>query len=1629
MKPEASAPTTPRKKPPSTGAGPGGSTASSSGGSAGGGRRGLGLRQGLTAPGGDKPMLGGMGDKPTLGPRQGLGPRAGLGAKMGMGMAGGMDKPVLGGAGGPGDRRPTLGAGSNRPEPAPVAYAGATAPPRSVSFTDTAPIEDFSEDMALNDVFADPTPPADPASAIDDDFALPDSDLFDERSEAGPLANSVPDFSFDDDPPAAPAPQIGDFTFDSDEDTGGGAASALRPDYAQSPPAMDFSEDFGEDPFDFGGNPTSQKESGGPTLGDNLFDSQGGSEDLFGGGGDDLFSSPSQAEDLFGDTEPSGVLPVNAEGGSLFDDEAPGTPGGMFDGEQDPFANLFNDSPGPDSDLAGDQPRDLFFEDASAAKVGGVIEDDLFGGGSNPAESRSIPISVSGEDDLFGGSGDDLFGADSAPNPSQQSAFSPTINKQTDDGLFGNDGNSNDLFGDDDLFAEPTNNDAGLSPGFANPNDGGGLFDVPVAENGNDDLFSGTDSGGLDLDANSDLDAPLNGGLDLNGGDLFGDSDRSQGMFETASSDDGGLFGGAGNNDDLFGGDTSDDLFGGGDLSGALGAVDMTTDNFGANGASHSGGLFDGDSAPSGGGGLFESPDSGSDTMFDFGGSADSVITEPDATFLNSGDNDLFGGQEERDPFADDGGFASGGDDLFGGTTDSGSFGALEPARATSQSSQDFSDDGGSLFGDFSAAEEERDDIRLPLNTDSLPDDLFGDGNGDGALFESSGQSFNALACEEPNPISIPEPQSNYSSVENDPQGHEDLFGEGDDLFGGGHVQADDNPPPLDLDFPMPGDAPIFMASGEPASAPVEPAPESLFGESSDGSDLFDDGLDAPLDFAIPEPSDEPAQESIEAREDTFSPPPSEGMQSAFETEPISFDIPDNGEFRSESNTFDLPEPVSTAAPVAVSATEPVEEEDDLMGIFDSTMPTIEEDPPLEIAIPEADSVAPVAAAPELDIDIPVDFGSGEDLFEPSLERAPSIEEPVPGFEEPVYVEPEPVDLLSAEEKAEIAQTTQADNLEASLTAADAASRIAAYRKALEEYPDNLVLRTRLADIHLKYGLLEDAVVQYRQVLRRNPDSKPLLHRVIQAEFWNENYTEAGDSLLALAKLHLKHGEQHEALDTLQSVLSLDPLHFEARKELVSVFTALDDSKLAAHHLRQLAETALTKGEVQGAISAFQQLLEISADPTFEERLAQIYEGQGDVVKALSSFQSLVGRYRAEERWEEAARVTERIVELAPDQLEDREALISLYQRLGHSGQAVEQQFQLARRYQERRDLERAISLYEEVLRYQVDNHEARRYLVDAYLDAGRVGAALEQAEALTEHYLDTKDHNTAIYLYSRLVDADPENVELQERLVKFYGLAGDPENAKSRWIGIADLHERNGRYERAAEAVQKALEFDESQLDLLYRLALLYAEKIKDNQSALTALRKLFQLAPDRTDAVKMYIDLLLKEEQVSEAGQVLQRLEQAGGESVEIKANVIALLKSSVEANPADLKARFNYGELCYHLGDLDHAIEQFQQTRKHPDFELMSYNMLGLCFASKRGYMMLDLAIKQFQKGLESKGRSEQDYLEIRYNLAMVQYQNGRAKDALAELKECYNVDIAYRDVRSWIQKIEGELASGS
>jgi len=636
----------------------------------------------------------------------------------------------------------------------------------------------------------------------------------------------------------------------------------------------------------------------------------------------------------------------------------------------------------------------------------------------------------------------------------------------------------------------------------------------------------------------------------------------------------------------------------------------------------------------------------------------------------------------------------------------------------------------------------------------------------------------------------------------------------------------------------------------------------------------------------------------------------------------------------------------------------------------------------------------------------------------------PDVAEPAP-LEVPVS---ETLCSLAVESEFAHEQILEARKIREKLGGADVTTAIGAYRRAVEESPDNLMLRTDLADIHLRYGLLDDAVMQYRQILMRKPESIALRHRLADAFLWNAEYEEAASTFLELAELHVRNGREADAVDIFQSVLSLDPNHFLARRRLVDRFSGLGQKNLAVHHLRQLAEIALARGTVEEAIGAFQQLMTLSDDATFQERLAQVYESQGEVAQALVNYRALALRYRESQMWDEAMGVTEKLVALDPDNLADRHALIELYEKLDRADRVLEGRFELGCRHEDQGAVSEATVLFEQVLEKDPAHHEARRRLVDCHLRSGDLAAALRNSQPLTELYLETQDTGPAIELYRRLTQADPKSLDLRRRLLEFYEMAGRHDDVLEQLLVLADLHEASGREREAVQVLQRALEVAPTRDDLHYRLARLYDEKLGSLPGALNEFRKVFELNPGHSEAMDRYARLLMEQRKAREAAEVLNRLVETQPEAGEASRDrILSEYKERIAAEPTDWTTRFVYGEVCYFLNRVEDAVEQFQKTRSDRDHELRSYNMLGLAFARNPRFG-LDLAVRQFRRGLETKGHAEQDYLELRYNLAMLLYQNHRMQEALTELKDILAVDVAYRDVDEWVRLLQEEIAGG-
>ena len=129
---------------------------------------------------------------------------------------------------------------------------------------------------------------------------------------------------------------------------------------------------------------------------------------------------------------------------------------------------------------------------------------------------------------------------------------------------------------------------------------------------------------------------------------------------------------------------------------------------------------------------------------------------------------------------------------------------------------------------------------------------------------------------------------------------------------------------------------------------------------------------------------------------------------------------------------------------------------------------------------------------------------------------------------------------------------------------------------------------------------------------------------------------------------------------------------------------------------------------------------------------------------------------------------------------------------------------------------------------------------------------------------------------------------------------------------------------------------------------------------------------------------------------------------------------------APTGDFETHYNMATAYQEMELLDEAIREFQAAAglTSPSDGTARYfqccNMLGHCFVKKD---MPQAAVIWFKKGLESPGRSTEEYTALHYELGSAYEQMGDLNRAESVFTEVYGVDVRYRDVADRLQSIQG------
>jgi len=311
--------------------------------------------------------------------------------------------------------------------------------------------------------------------------------------------------------------------------------------------------------------------------------------------------------------------------------------------------------------------------------------------------------------------------------------------------------------------------------------------------------------------------------------------------------------------------------------------------------------------------------------------------------------------------------------------------------------------------------------------------------------------------------------------------------------------------------------------------------------------------------------------------------------------------------------------------------------------------------------------------------------------------------------------------------------------------------------------------------------------------------------------------------------------------------------------------------------------------------------------------------------------------------------------------------------------------------------------------------------------------AVLDQALRGLSQALESEQHfEDAEKLIIRLGDLYAELYRTQEAIRIYetivHRASGDP----TPYLRLADLYVQENNLSRAvdfyvksmdlcilaneparAESVfKKAFEKDSKNPTLLSKMGYVYYT-IGEWDKALEFYEKAMTLDSGHRDAVVGTAMTYAKKGMLNEMVALAKRLVTKGliAEIVEEYRKALGLTASASACSMA-------LGILYKDLGFMEEAIIEFQSASKDPKSFLQASNLLGLCFKAQ-GFG--HLAIRQFQKALANTEYNEEEFLEIRYNLAVTYEEAHMVPKAYELYNDILVSDIGYKDVKSRLRKL--------
>jgi len=243
---------------------------------------------------------------------------------------------------------------------------------------------------------------------------------------------------------------------------------------------------------------------------------------------------------------------------------------------------------------------------------------------------------------------------------------------------------------------------------------------------------------------------------------------------------------------------------------------------------------------------------------------------------------------------------------------------------------------------------------------------------------------------------------------------------------------------------------------------------------------------------------------------------------------------------------------------------------------------------------------------------------------------------------------------------------------------------------------------------------------------------------------------------------------------------------FEVCKVLALLAQAHYLEPLSVKEMVVVADQFANEGDLQTAIKIYKSLLaNLPPSSVLHNRLAELYENAGNTQEAAMEYAALADALLEEGADEDALALYKKALDLAPRNFSLHQKLFEFYLAKNDKEDAVQEGLFVARGFWRMNRLQEAKDVLERLLPLAPENLEMRQMLINICLDLEQKEEAIEQYEYLASHYKERGETEEMIQIYRKILAIDKERRDVRAELEKLLSKGEKKKGSAGVWIGV----------------------------------------------------------------------------------------------------------------------------------------------------------------------------------------------------------------------------------------------------